>query len=165
MALSTSQYWVTITAAVANFIILLVVIVFPPFLKSLSFSLVTRSVKNPPYNAGDLGSIPSWGTSPGEENGNLLQYSCLGNPMNRGAWRATVRGVTRVGQTLVTKPPSSFFQHHFWKVPPFSVEWIWHLCWKLTDHVCVNSFLDALFYYMWLYLCTYTGTYSSTVTL
>ena len=62
MALSTSQYRVTTTAAVANFIILLV-IVFPPFLKSLSFSLVTRSVKNPPYNAGDLGSIPRWGRS------------------------------------------------------------------------------------------------------
>ena len=41
-------------------------------------------------NAGDLGWIPGLGKSPGEENGNPLQYSCLENPMNRGAWRASV---------------------------------------------------------------------------
>ena len=47
-------------------------------------------------NAGDLGSIPGWGRSPGEGNGNSsLQYSCLGNPMDRGAWQATVHGVTK----------------------------------------------------------------------
>ena len=49
-------------------------------------------VKNPPANAGDTGSIPGSGRFPGEGNGNPLQ----GNPMNRGAWRATVHGVTRV---------------------------------------------------------------------
>ena len=38
------------------------------------------------YNAGDLGSIPGWGRSPGEGNGNPLQYYCLENPMDRGAW-------------------------------------------------------------------------------
>ena len=41
-------------------------------------------------NAGDLGSIPGWGRSPGEGKGNPLQYSCLEKPMDRGAWRATV---------------------------------------------------------------------------
>ena len=41
------------------------------------------------YNAGDLGSIPGLGRSPGEENGNPLQYSCLGNPILRGSWWAT----------------------------------------------------------------------------
>ena len=41
-------------------------------------------------NAGDPGSIPGSGISPAEENGNPLQYSCLGNPMDRGAWQATV---------------------------------------------------------------------------
>ena len=46
-------------------------------------------------NAGDLGSIPGSGRSPGEENGYPLQYSCLENPMDRGAWQATVLGVTR----------------------------------------------------------------------
>ena len=45
-------------------------------------------VKNPPANAGDTGSIPGSGRFPGEGNGNLLQYSCQGNPMNRGAWHA-----------------------------------------------------------------------------
>ena len=53
------------------------------------------SVKNPPANAGDVGSIPGSGRSPGEGNGNPLQYSCLGNPMDRGAWRATVHGVAK----------------------------------------------------------------------
>ena len=46
-------------------------------------------------NAGDPGSVLGLGRSPGEENGNPLQYSCLENSMNRGAWRATVHGVTK----------------------------------------------------------------------
>ena len=46
-------------------------------------------------NAGDPGSIPGLGRSPGEGNGNPLQYSCLENPMDRGAWRATVHGVAK----------------------------------------------------------------------
>ena len=52
-------------------------------------------VKNPPANAGDSGSIPGLGRSPGEGHGNPLQYSYLGNPMDRGAWWATVLGVTK----------------------------------------------------------------------
>ena len=54
------------------------------------------AVKNPPASAGDageVGSIPGLGRSPGEGNGNPLQYSCLGNPMDRGEWQATVHGV------------------------------------------------------------------------
>ena len=47
------------------------------------------------YNARDLGSIPGSGRAPGEGNGNPLQYSCLENPMDRGAWQATVHGVTK----------------------------------------------------------------------
>ena len=50
-------------------------------------------------NAGNAGSIPGLGRSPGEGNGNPLQYSCLGNPMDRGAWWATVHGVTRESDT------------------------------------------------------------------
>ena len=46
------------------------------------------------YNAEDPGSIPGLGRSPGEGNGNPLQYSCLGNPMDRGAWQVTVHGIT-----------------------------------------------------------------------
>ena len=50
-------------------------------------------VKNPPANAADSSSIPGWGRSSGEGNGNPLQHSCLENPMDRDAWRATVHGV------------------------------------------------------------------------
>ena len=51
-------------------------------------------VKNPPATAGDMGSIP--GKEGSEEgNGNSLKYSCLGNPMDRGAWQATVHGVAK----------------------------------------------------------------------
>ena len=52
-------------------------------------------VKNSPANAGDAGLNPGSGRSPGERNGNPLQYSCLGNPMDRGAWWITVHGVTK----------------------------------------------------------------------
>ena len=56
-------------------------------------------------NAGDPGSIPGSGRSSGEGNSNPLQYSCLENPMDRGAWKATVHGVTRVRHNLATKLP------------------------------------------------------------
>ena len=52
-------------------------------------------VKNPPANAGNSGSIPGSGSSPEEGNGNLLQYTCLGNPMDRGAWQATVLEIAK----------------------------------------------------------------------
>ena len=55
-------------------------------------------VKNMPANAGDtrdMGSMPGSGRSPGGGNGTPLQYSCLGNPMDRGTWRAIVHGVTK----------------------------------------------------------------------
>ena len=50
---------------------------------------------NLPANAGDAGLIPGSGRSPGEGNGNIFQYSCLGNPMDRGAWWATVHRVAK----------------------------------------------------------------------
>ena len=50
-------------------------------------------IKNLPANAGDVGWIPRLGRSPGEGNDNQLQSSCLENPMDRGAWQATVHGV------------------------------------------------------------------------
>ena len=55
-------------------------------------------VKNPPANAGDsrdTGSIPGWGRAPGGGHGNPLEYSCLGNPRDSGAWWATVHGVAK----------------------------------------------------------------------
>ena len=56
-------------------------------------------------NAGDRGSIPVSGRFPGEGNGNPFQYSGLGNPMDRRAWMAINHGVSRVGNSIVTKPP------------------------------------------------------------
>ena len=61
-----------------------------PILFSDIASLVAQLVKNLPANAGDMDSIPGSGKCPGEVNGNLFQYSCLENPMDRGAWQATV---------------------------------------------------------------------------
>ena len=58
-------------------------------------SQVGSVVKNPPASAGDVGLIPGSGRSPGQGNGNLLEHSCLKNPMDAGAWRAMVHGVTK----------------------------------------------------------------------
>ena len=69
-------------------------------------------IKNPPAKAGDargVGLIPGSGRSSGGGYGNLLQYSCLEDPMDRGAWQDTVRGVARVGHDLATKPPPQTF--------------------------------------------------------
>ena len=66
-------------------------------------SLVVLVVQNPPANAGNMGvagSIPGWGRSPGGGHGNSLQDSYLENPMDRGAWRASVHGVAK-SQTWV----------------------------------------------------------------
>ena len=60
-------------------------------------------VKNTPANVGDMGLIPGSGRSPEGGTGNPLQYSCLENAMDRGAWWATVHGVARVGHDLETK--------------------------------------------------------------
>ena len=71
-------------------------------------------VKNPPANAEDArdaGSIPGLGRCPGEGNDNPLQYSCLGNPLGRGAWWATVHEVIRFGHNLVTKQQQNTISH------------------------------------------------------
>ena len=63
-------------------------------------------VKNPPASAGDvrdMGSNPGLGRSPGGGNGNPLQYSCLENSLDRGAWQATVHGVTESDMTEHTR--------------------------------------------------------------
>ena len=62
-------------------------------------SQVVLVVKNLPANAGDMGSIPGLGRFPGKENDNSFQYSCLGNPMDRGASWATVHGVAALDTT------------------------------------------------------------------
>ena len=63
------------------------------------------SGKESTCNAGNTGLFPGLGRFPGGGNGNPLQYCSLENPIDRGAWRATVHGVARVGHDLVTKPP------------------------------------------------------------
>ena len=68
--------------------------------------------KSSACNAGDLGLIPGLGSYPAEWNGNPLQYSCLENAMVRGAWQATVHGITRVGYILATKPPPVMISFH-----------------------------------------------------
>ena len=75
---------------------------------------MTLAVKNAPVNATDVreaGLSPEWGRSLGEGTGNPLQYSCLENHMDRGAWRATVHGVSKgLDMThAITKPRLSHF--------------------------------------------------------
>ena len=83
-------------------------------------SQVSLVVKNPPANSGDVGLRPGPGGSPREGNGNLLQYSCLENSMDRGAWWAAVHGVTkRVRHGWATEHTHAWhecmtsFAHHF----------------------------------------------------
>ena len=69
-----------------------------PHIGQAFVSQVVLVVKNPPANAGDIrdeGLIPGSGRSPGEGIGNLLQYSCLGNPIDRGAWWARVHRISK----------------------------------------------------------------------
>ena len=61
--------------------------------------------KSSACNAGDPGLIPESGRYPGEGNDNLLQYSCLENPMDKGGLVGTIHGIARVGHDLATKPP------------------------------------------------------------
>ena len=68
-------------------------------LKALKSFPGGSAIKNLPANAEDVGSIPGSGQSLGKGNGNLLQYSCLGNPMDRGVWQATVRGIEKESDT------------------------------------------------------------------
>ena len=71
-------------------------------------------VKSPPFNTGDVGSIPGSGRFPGGGNGNPLQYSCLENFMDRGAWRTTVHECNR---------ESDMSEHtHMWQALCWAVE-------------------------------------------
>jgi len=79
-------------------------------------------VKNLPAKAGDLGSIPGSGRFPGEENSYPLQYICLENPIDRGAWRATVHGVAKELDTTEQLTLSHFStivqKKNYWKDEP-----------------------------------------------
>ena len=108
------------------------------------------AVKNPPANAGDAGSIPGSGRSPGEGNGNPLQYSWLENPMNRGAWRATVHGVA-MSQTQLKrlntaqgKPKCNFCWTH------------WSCCTKAGSPSSTENY-HSLTETTWIYFCVDQG--------
>ena len=93
--------------------------------------------------AGDVCLIPGSGKSPGEGNGNPLQYSCLGNPMDRGAWWATIHGVAGVIHDLATKPqPWPQQSSHCiiilsMPVSPCTVSWSngWVSSWKIECYI------------------------------
>ena len=106
--------------------------------KRLGFPYSSVS-KESACNEGDQGSIPGSGRSPGEGNGNPLQYSCLENPMDRGDWRATVRGVARVGHDLATKPPpnmsrASLVAHMVKDLPAMRKTWVQSLEEGMATH-------------------------------
>ena len=83
------------------------------------------AVKNLPANATDSGSVPGLGRSPGGGHGNPLQYSCLETPMDRGAWQATVHGVTESQTRLRTEHAPT---HGMWRcdLQNFSTNYRWH---------------------------------------
>ena len=106
-------------------------------------------------NAGDLGSIPGSGRPPGEGNGNPLQYSCLENPMDGGAWWATVHGVAE-SQTRLSNLTNFLhwalylhtLNHTCWQ--PYScVLSMWHYCLSSTK----TRFLHERIHASLLYIC------------
>ena len=72
-------------------------------------ALMVKSLSASAGDTRDLSSIPGLERSPDIGNGNPLQYCCLGNPMNRGAWQAIVHGISRTGQDLLITPPPSLW--------------------------------------------------------
>ena len=94
----TSTVMVTVTAALemwyqsSKTVLLIWAAVIKYFPNTTGASRMALVVKNPPDNAGDAGSVPGLGGSPGGGNGNPFQYSCQENPKDCGAWWATVHG-------------------------------------------------------------------------
>ena len=118
-------------------------------LADLHFCFPRSSVgKESASNAGDPGSIPGSGRSPGEGNGNPLQYSCLENPMDWGTWQATVHGVTGVRHDLVNKsPPQEMYSQSKLKQlterlasPPLKLILLVSCGFSSREHVLIRSF-------------------------
>ena len=89
-----------------------------PCILALGASEVVLVIKNMPASSGDIrdaGSVPGLGRSPGGGNGNQLQYSCLGNPMDRGAWQSIVPEVTRSRTQLGSQTTWCFHSHRVTK--------------------------------------------------
>ena len=104
-------------------------------------------VKNPPANAGDAGSIPGSGRSPGGGNGNPLQYSCLENPMDR-AWRATVHSHTKeldtTEQLNTSNRSVSSWIYPFLKTFAISLGIYNQEAWEIISHTWPSLLLYAL---------------------
>ena len=109
--------------------------------------------KESAHNAGDLGSIPGSGRSPGKGNGNPLQDSCLENPMDRGVWRATVRGVTRVEYNLVIKQTHANIHYTHTSLYFRRVDMSFFL-YGLTN---LLPWLNLLLWLLWHFLFLYSG--------
>ena len=134
-------------------------------------------------NAGNPGLISGLGRSPGEGNDNPLQCSCLENPMGRGAWRAMVHGITRVGYDLATEPPTTTTTKTFllclikvWKDFTFNVM-IDVIRFKLS-FCCPLSYLGYLYFslfyfstsfwlreFLWFHFINFVGLLPVTVLL
>ena len=86
-------------------------------------------------NAGDLGSIPGSGRCPGEGNGNPLQYSCLDNLMTRGAWWATVHGITKSQTWLSNKAHKNKIKKYYSKSLTWKKSHLWYsdILWFSTE--------------------------------
>ena len=99
--------------------------------KYLTASTVLDS-KETVCKAGDLGSIPGLGRSSGEGNGNPLQHSCLGNPMDRGAWWAIVHGVTKESDTTEQLSGGILFKEEHWQ------------SWKQTKSIELGKYFKVM---------------------
>ena len=109
-------------------------------------SLVSSVGKGSAYTAGDPGLIPRSGPYPGEGNGNPLQYYCLENLMDRGAWQTTVHGVARVRHDLVIKPPPSqavYILIYYW-LDIFQAV-LWYCFHQLHEILHLLQYLQFLF--------------------
>ena len=87
------------------------------------------------YKAGDLGSSPGLGRYPGEGNGNPLQYYCLENPMDRGAWYATVYGVTK-SQTRLSN-----FTSHYLLIGLLTLDSVQRIKWHIYNPILFFFFV------------------------
>ena len=122
-----------------------------------SASHVVLVVKNPPPSAGDIrdvGSIPGSGRSPGEGNGNPLRYSCLENPMDRGAWWATVHGVARSCTWLSNFAPSICIYVYMYTYVYMYI----CICMYVYVYICIYMYI-CMYICIRMYVCMYISIY------
>ena len=108
------------------------------------------SGKESTCNAGDMGLIPGWGRSPREGNSNLLQYSCLGNPMDRSLAGHSIWGCKRVGYNLAKQQQhiSIYYTKNYSFIPIFLNVYIMNKCWILSK--AFSAFIDIITWFCFL---------------